>query len=1157
MRKVESATSLSILLVLALLLSLLPPGGIKPALAHPGKLIWSIVDTPSGEGNVIVNLSEINTIALGYDDETFYTVDTANSEVYKSTDGGVTWKDDLTAHLTADGAKLPAWNIAVAPDDVNFVVAVTDGDGTPTVPKQVFVSENGGDNWDNTSFPALAVGEFIGCVDISLEYSDGKRDIAVGTRDGTGSGKVWVLKAGITAPSWKDQGLPGDVVALKFSPTYNGDLAIVAISATAAGTSLNLGIRDIVANTTTWNSPVNYPVTIVDTNYAGSSANCTQIITADLELPSDFSAADPGNLRRYYVSTDVDPAAAAQFGVYRINDTEVYRITPPTTGKISATGRISSLAYYGTYDDGKLLAGEVEADNSLGIVDVWRCSDPIADTPSWQKSDALKSPTGGGNSGYANAQVAWSPDGDRAYCGTSSANLTAAANWPFDYLTGSALDESAFSISPYPPSYEDLLDRAGKTKDTDVGNIWNQLSLIDTEISFLSDVAVLEVSEDSEGNSVLYLASISDNTTVTHTQNFDSIWRSTSGPLGEIWERILCTATTNDDIILRVKPRTYEEADISEVIVFADRLSNDVRYSPDEGQSWQVLSPGVDVAVTDLALASDDVMYILDDTYVRRGSKSGTNWTWQAKIDTYLDSGHTIATPLKNPEGEDEEEEDWVIVGDERGRVAYADFSRVPVKFEPPPLERIAVPVIGYMHVIADDKFEQNKIIYAASCDLAGTTGTSGKIYRWRIGESTDWEELEPPNSAFYGLAQRNDVLYGVWNAANPGVDRTIYPRATVPPATNLEWDDLIEGLPIGVAFTREPSALKISSNGDVTLWAIDDEDDKPYDWANEEGCLWAYADNLAKVGPWTTSPPSDDIIPIDPVSGRANEINFRWRQLSYVGAYELQLAKDDEFSLRVLCSDNITPADSLAPACYFPAGGLVPTPASEIASWGNLECGHIYYWRVRGRRATTGEEIRSPWSATMYFTVKTGLPVVTEHLGPILLKPSNGARCVSSSPAFSWSPVFGSTRYEFVLAKDAALTQVVARAVMPATAYEYDGKLDWNTAYFWQVRAVEPILGEPSPVANFTVVAREVLAVPSAPSPPSPPPFWIWAAIAIYAILVIAIIGLIRARPVDGGSEVSTINKLSLIIDRPRNAFGNVGCALISKIKGTERPGR
>ena len=862
MRKVESATSLSILLVLALLLSLLPPGGIKPALAHPGKLIWSIVDTPAPDQatNIIVSPSEINAIALGYDDETFYAVDTANSEVYKSTDGGVTWNDDLTANLIRYNASLPAWNIAVAPDDVNFVVAVTDDVAAPiNGPKEVFVSTDGGDNWDNTNFSAPS--DNISCVDISLEYSDGKRDIAIGTRDGNGTGVVYVLKAGITAPSWKAQGLPGDVVALKFSSDYKSDLSLVVITATATGgTLLNLGKRDIdpSVNNTTWNSAVNYPVTIVDAGYAGSSPNANQIITADLEY---LVGKDTGK-RRYYVSTDA-VAAGTQAGVYRIDDdTTVHRFTRPT-----AADRISSIAYYGTYNEGTLLAGEVTeyaTATSRGKVRIWRSSGPTVSNPDCDggSDPDYKSPTGGGNSGYANAQVAWDSAGEEAYCATSSADFAKGGTdmtdgsqcWPEALLNSVALDESAFSVS------------------LDGGDIWNQLSLIDTEISHLSDVAILEVPEDSDDYSVLYLASVND-AALPGKLDFDSIWRSTSDPLGEIWERILCTATTNDDIILRVKPRTYEEEDISEVIVFADRLSNDVRYSPDEGQSWQVLSPGVDVAVTDLALAGDDVMYILDDMYVRRGSKSGTNWTWQAKIDTYLDSGHTIATPLKNPEGEDEEEEDWVIVGDERGKMAYADFSQAVVHFEPPVMERVAVSVIGNVHVIADDKFEQNKIIYAASCDLAGT---SGKIYRWRIGESTDWEELEPPNSAFYGLAQRNDVLYGVWNAAKipppPGVDRTIYPRATVPPATNLEWDDLTEGLPTAgdanfpVVFTREPSSLKISTNADNTLWAIDD---KPYDWANEEGCLWAYTDTVAKVGPWTTSPASDEFIPVDPVSGQ------------------------------------------------------------------------------------------------------------------------------------------------------------------------------------------------------------------------------------------------------------------------------------------------
>ena len=54
------------------------------------------------------------------------------------------------------------------------------------------------------------------------------------------------------------------------------------------------------------------------------------------------------------------------------------------------------------------------------------------------------------------------------------------------------------------------------------------------------------------------------------------------------------------------------------------------------------------------------------------------------------------------------------------------------------------MPVVGDVQAIADDRFEQNKTIYDATHDL---TDTSGKIYRWIIGKSTEWDELEPPNS--------------------------------------------------------------------------------------------------------------------------------------------------------------------------------------------------------------------------------------------------------------------------------------------------------------------------------------------------------------------------------------------------------------------------
>jgi hypothetical protein len=1154
MRKAANFTGFSVLLVLALLLSSISSVSIKPVSAHPGKLMWSIVDTPSPNNNVIVSPSEINVIAIGSDGRTFYAVDipaphtlpdVSIGKVYKSTDGGVTWMTELSANLAAAGAGLPVWNLAVAPDDVNFLVAVTDVVGGPSGPQRVFVSEDGGANWENTNFTAV-VGEYISCVDISLDYG-GNRDIAIGTRDGAGGGRVLVRKyPGFGV--WADQTVPpSDVVALKFSPTYASDLALAIIYSNASGTYANVGIRDMDKNTTNWTVIYGATPPEVTAGAPGSSPTASQIITADLELPSDFSGQGASNLRRFYVSTDA--IAPAQSGVYRVDDTMVYGIRPPVTAP--TTGRISSIAYWGTWDSGVLLAGEVTAGvlisspNSSGVY-VWRTSNPnqTVGVPTWTHSDARKSPTGGDTSNLANAQVAWSSDGTKAYCGTSSACLgvftspigiiCAPPAWPGGYLKSVPLDESAFSVSPYASAYGQLVVSFGKTEDTAIGNIWNQLSLIDTEISQLSDVAALEVPEAAEAAeaptdyNILYLVSMD-------TGGFANIWRSTSDPPGRTWERILRTvaAATTDDLILRVKQPAYDETVRSQVIVYADLHTQTVGYSSDEGQFWYFGPPFP--SVTDLTLASDSIMYILSASFVYRYERVGTTWQRTHEVHSELDSGHTIAVPLKNPE-KDNKTQDWVIVGEggpgSFSRVAWADFSQLPVKFEPPVNMRVEVPVLGDVHVIADDKFEQNKTVYAASHDVADT---GGKIYRWVIDKSTAWDRLEPPNSAFYGLAQRNDVLYGAWiNAESPGVfsdtgaDRTLFPRVNVPPPP--EWDYLTAGLPVGVFFTREPSSLKISSNEYNNLWAIDDDF---YNWTNQTGCLWGYTDMMSKVGPWTTSPASGDSIPVDPVSGRAIEVNFGWRQLSYSSVYELQLAKDSDFSIVVLKNENIVPVDQLAPGCYFPAGGLVPTPASGIANWGNLESGHTYYWRVRARAAVTGEAVRSPWSATMYFTVMTGLPVKTKYPTLTLFSPTYGARNVSRSPSFSWSGMPKTTKYEFVLAKDAALTKVVVKANVPTTAYIYGDKLDWNTTYFWQVRAFEPVVSDPSPIGIFTVVAEKKPVTPEVETP-APIPSWVWWIIAVFTALVVVIIAFTMVKPSyirPGGGKLF---KVEPIADKP-----------------------
>jgi hypothetical protein len=1083
--------TLNLMVVLAVLFALSPDSKNHTAYADfpPSILHWSVVDTPNKDliGNVVVTPSEINRIAIGPYDGEFYAVDIPNNVLYKSTDGGVTWNEELTTALSADGAILPVWDIAVAPDDEKFLVAITNGVAVSDGPKNIFISNDGGQSWQNANINITS--GFISCLTISPLYDIDKRYIAVATRDGTGNGEIWTMRAPGSG-LWKDQTDPlnstgwvsGDIVALRFSPAYAFDSTIVVVFANGTGLFLNIGFHDIEGQITTWSSGIGYPVRIPALGSASPTFN--QIITADLELPADFSGADPGLLRHYFVSFDAYDGIDYFGGVYRIDNIQDALLLLSS----SSQNRISSIAYWGKYDDdAKLLAGEVTTDLTkdltMGMVNVRECLDLLTTSPlpPWTStSDNVKLPTGGGNRinpadtfGFANAQLAWDSKGNNIYCVTSSADLLlgdtswAANTWPQALTTPLPLDESAFSVS------------------RDGGRIWNQLSLIDTEVTFLSDVAITEAPEDSDDYSVLYLSTINKNGAVINT--FDSIWRSVSDPLGMRWERVLCTLADNDDLLLRANTRISDDNERSRVIFFADRYSDNIRFSGDEGEFWQKIQNST--TITDFCLVSDADIYILSDRVVKKGIRGTFAWTWSDDIQTGFDFGHTIATPLKNPKRIDGQLEDWVIVGSEStGGIAWADFSQTNIEFLPPPEERKQTPVIGDAHVLCDDSFITNRTIYTSIGKAA-----NGQIYRWKIGESTDWELLEPINSDFYGVAQRTGVLYGAYPAAavpaNPtGVDRTLYPRKEVPPPP--EWDDLTADLPIPVQFDREPSSLKISGAADTNLWAIDNIN---FDWTAlpKKGCLWVYTDTLAKNGPWTTAPASGGTIPVDPVTGRTGEVNFAWRQLSYADIYELQIAKDEFFTQRVLVNENIQPSNPVSPAwIHFP---------------GLLEAGHKYYWRARASRASTGEIIRSPWSATMFFTVMAGLPVTSQHLGPTLLQPPNFCTDCSSSPAFSWSPMAKTTEYEFILATDAAFTQVVDKAIVTTTSYEYRGQLERGIMYYWRVQALSPMISESSPIGCFMVANSESPIISLTPE--KKPSILLYVGIPIYVVLILALL--------------------------------------------------
>ena len=261
--------------------------------------------------------------------------------------------------------------------------------------------------------------------------------------------------------------------------------------------------------------------------------------------------------------------------------------------------------------------------------------------------------------------------------------------------------------------------------------------------------------------------------------------------------------------------------------------------------------------------------------------------------------------------------------------------------------------------------------------------------------------------------------------------------------------------------------------------------------------------------GPATdqTLPPEQTLVGSDPVSGQGEEVDLRWEQLCLSAEYQVQIAKDPDFRILVVDTGPYAPASLTSPGAYYPAGGQASSPSS-LTGWSNLEAAHTYYWRVRVRQAASGQHILSPWSEVQSFTVKPGTQIASTSYGIQPIYPNNG---LNTSPiksvSFSWSPLNDTTEYRFVLAKDAAMTQVLADANVTTTAYNYEGQLDYGQVYFWRLMALEPAPSDWSTTFSFRTEAA-----PTPPAIPMPPtiPMWVWFFIAIGLILIVVVIVLI-----------------------------------------------
>jgi len=163
-----------------------------------------------------------------------------------------------------------------------------------------------------------------------------------------------------------------------------------------------------------------------------------------------------------------------------------------------------------------------------------------------------------------------------------------------------------------------------------------------------------------------------------------------------------------------------------------------------------------------------------------------------------------------------------------------------------------------------------------------------------------------------------------------------------------------------------------------------------------------------------------------------------------------------------------------------------------------------------------------------------------SEATGPELISPEAGATGIPVKPLFQWSALAGATDYELIVSSRASLDNPAVLKIedyaLADTAWECEVNLDYETTYYWKVRAVSAEThSDWSAASAFTTQQKPPSTEESLPPPegslspaePQPPPeeppsattntpdwvkYLIGALLAAVVLLVIIVLVLLRS---------------------------------------------
>ena len=542
-----------------------------------------------------------------------------------------------------------------------------------------------------------------------------------------------------------------------------------------------------------------------------------------------------------------------------------------------------------------------------------------------------------------------------------------------------------------------------------------------------------------------------------------SLWRSLNG--GERWERLYSSALADVDSIDLVElPPQYD----GQVIFIAGSSDGSpaIWKSTDNGQKFTHRS--VSFTIDTWAVASDKTLFIGSydgsNGLVYRTTNSGSSFSTVA-----VAGSQSLNSIALSP---DYDSDETILVGNTNGWAYWSNDNGN--SFEPLPQDATSAPFTGAITVAFDPEYSENNVIYAAS-DTADES-----IYRFNTDTSHSWKKIDStlPGGGMIGQLKvsTGGTLYATNFKADGGMERSLNPTYSLGPT----FETVTRGLDDGVTL----NGLWLS---DHRLWSIDTTNSR----------LMTYIDSLTE--PIILISPQDQAQGIGTiVNDTISNVGLDWEVAEGATEYQWQLDHEKDFS-------------------SVPAGFEGNTEASQ-AKLPALEPATTYYWRVRAT-----EPVLSPWSTKWSFTTSLG----SEIVAPTLYTPEAGANDIPLKPIFQWSAIAGADSYELLVSTDASFGNPVIAKVgndaLTTTAWQYDLGLQYNTTYYWKVRACSAdSYSAWSAVSAFTTEsppaptkATQATQPPLSP-PPTPPtaqqatPDWVFYMMGLMGFIIILLLATI-----------------------------------------------